>query len=192
VDRIWLDRKATSMATPHVAGSAAILAERHPNWKAFQLKAALMGTAKDDGYSVYEQGAGRVDIGRADTQNVFATTAALDYESQDAGQTPAAKQIGYANLGDTPVTLTLSASLKSADGKTVSGALTTDKSIVVPAGGTAAANVGLAAADGTSTGTLPAPCAPPRRWAWCGNLPGPRLRTPRTAPPIPGGGGLRD
>ena len=35
----------TSMATPHVAGAAAILAQRHPDWTGPQLKAALAATA---------------------------------------------------------------------------------------------------------------------------------------------------
>ena len=35
----------TSMAAPHVAGAAAILAQRHPDWSGQQLKAALIGSA---------------------------------------------------------------------------------------------------------------------------------------------------
>ena len=35
----------TSMAAPHVAGAAAILAQRHPDWTGAQLKAALIGSA---------------------------------------------------------------------------------------------------------------------------------------------------
>ncbi|MFI0470824.1 S8 family serine peptidase [Saccharopolyspora sp. 5N102] len=35
----------TSMAAPHVAGAAAILAQAHPEWRAPQLKAALIGSA---------------------------------------------------------------------------------------------------------------------------------------------------
>ncbi|MEV5961272.1 S8 family serine peptidase [Kribbella sp. NPDC051952] len=137
----------TSMATPHVAGSAAILAERHPDWKAEQLKAALMSTAKDDGFTVYEQGSGRVDIGRADTQQVFATTANLGYGSVDAGQAPAGKELSYTNIGDQAVTLQLVSHLTSASGQSVPGALTVAQSIVVPAHGTAGTTVTLAAAD---------------------------------------------
>ena len=38
----------TSMATPHVAGAAAIVKERHPGWTGEQIKAALVASADSD------------------------------------------------------------------------------------------------------------------------------------------------
>ncbi|WP_314622940.1 S8 family serine peptidase, partial [Streptomyces stackebrandtii] len=57
----------TSMATPHVAGAAAILAQQHPDWTGAQLKEHLTSTAKglDGGYSPYEVGTGRLDVAAA-------------------------------------------------------------------------------------------------------------------------------
>ena len=58
----YVSLSGTSMATPHVAGAAALLAQQHPDWTGTQLKATLVGSAKPlEGAEVYEQGAGRVD-----------------------------------------------------------------------------------------------------------------------------------
>ncbi|PEL14219.1 S8 family serine peptidase [Bacillus sp. AFS017336] len=53
----------TSMATPHVAGIAALLLQKNPNYTPADIKSILMNTADPlkDAYSVYEVGAGRVD-----------------------------------------------------------------------------------------------------------------------------------
>lgn len=53
----------TSMASPHVAGIAALLLQAHPEYTPLDIKTTLMNTADSlkDKYSVYEVGAGRVD-----------------------------------------------------------------------------------------------------------------------------------
>ncbi|GGT11494.1 S8 family serine peptidase [Nonomuraea spiralis] len=134
----------TSMATPHVAGAVAILAQEHPEWNGPQLKAALMSTAKDDELSGYKQGAGRVDLARAHAQQVFATTAGLDYATLDPEDRPVSRELTYTNLGDQPVTLTLTPALRASDGTAVGGALSlADSTLTVPASGTATTTVTL-------------------------------------------------
>ncbi|MDY1005518.1 S8 family serine peptidase [Curtobacterium sp. CFBP9011] len=67
-DRLSLS--GTSMATPHVAGVAALAFEAHPGWSAPEIKAALMNTATHDvrqsakdsqSATLLRQGTGRVD-----------------------------------------------------------------------------------------------------------------------------------
>lgn len=72
----------TSMATPHVAGVAALVKEAHPDYSATQLKAAIMNTAttdvkNEDGavYSVERVGSGRVNALKAVQDKVFAYNA---------------------------------------------------------------------------------------------------------------------
>ncbi|MDP4099279.1 S8 family serine peptidase [Paenibacillus sp. P96] len=61
----------TSMASPHVAGLAALLVQEHPDWTPFDVRAALANTSdalydeKGTLYDVYSQGAGRVNIAKA-------------------------------------------------------------------------------------------------------------------------------
>ncbi len=57
----------TSMATPHIAGVAALMLQDNPNLDPFDVKTGLMNTADDlkNEYSVYEVGAGRVDAYQA-------------------------------------------------------------------------------------------------------------------------------
>lgn len=62
----YLSLQGTSMAAPHVAGAAALIKQAHPEWGPYEIKAAIMNTAKQivnrDGqiYRTYEQGAGRI------------------------------------------------------------------------------------------------------------------------------------
>ncbi|QWH19767.1 peptidase S8 [Bacillus mycoides] len=57
----------TSMATPHVTGTAALILQEHPKYTPFDVKAALMNTSDDlnGKNSVYEVGAGRIDAYQA-------------------------------------------------------------------------------------------------------------------------------
>ncbi|QED46855.1 S8 family serine peptidase [Cytobacillus dafuensis] len=65
----------TSMATPHIAGIAALIKQANPTWDAFDVKVALSNTAKilnTSKYDVFAQGAGRVDAYAAAFPSVLA------------------------------------------------------------------------------------------------------------------------
>jgi subtilisin family serine protease len=146
VDDLYTSLNGTSMATPHVAGAAAILQQVHPDWSPVQLKAALISTATPGPYSVYEQGAGRIDVARAYSQSVYATPAPIDFGKfpfpQVAGDART-RTLTYHNDSPTDVTLTLSSDIKDDDGAVAAAGTVTVSahSLVVPANGTATVDV---------------------------------------------------
>ncbi|GAA3464829.1 S8 family serine peptidase [Saccharothrix longispora] len=110
----------TSMAAPHVAGAAAILAARHPDWGPAELKSTLMANAEPNaGLTVHEQGAGRVDVAAAVEQTVASSPASLSLGTArwpHGDDAPIETRLVYHNPGTTPVTLEVTADLRDPNG----------------------------------------------------------------------------
>ncbi|PRY41523.1 S8 family serine peptidase [Umezawaea tangerina] len=137
----YVAMSGTSMATPHVAGAAALLAQRHPDWTGSRLKSALVGSAEPTaGLSVFAQGSGRVDVTRALAQSVDAEPASLSFGVQTwphDDDVPVVEQVTYRNTGADPVVLDLALEGTAAQG----GIAVSPTSLTVPAGGRATATV---------------------------------------------------
>ncbi|MDN4605946.1 S8 family serine peptidase [Sporosarcina sp. F6_3S_P_2] len=83
-EQAYARKTGTSMATPHIAGIAALIKQVNPTWDAFDVKVALSNTAKilDTGkYDVFAQGAGRVQAYAAAHPEILAY--ALDTANND-------------------------------------------------------------------------------------------------------------
>ena len=139
VDERYITGTGTSMSSPHVAGAAAILAQAHPDWKADRLKAVLMSTAAAaPELGAFAQGAGRVDVGRAVKQLVYAGgSVSFPLVPYPAPAEPVVRAVTYHNAGDAPVNLALSLSTQDTDGAPLpAGALRIGAAaVVVPARG---------------------------------------------------------
>ncbi|MEU6821529.1 S8 family serine peptidase [Streptomyces atriruber] len=150
----YTEMSGTSMATPHVAGVAALLAERHPDWTGAQLKDALMATSEQLDASAYALGAGRVSVPDAVDAQITATGSAdlgfygWPYEDNK----PVERTLAYRNSSDKAVELSLAAQ-GAADGVVALA----DATLTVPAHGTASTTVtgdGAKAPVGNTSGAV--------------------------------------
>ncbi|MET7595171.1 S8 family peptidase [Streptomyces sp. NPDC004082] len=144
----YLTISGTSMATPHVAGAAAILKQQHPGWTYTELKGALTGSTKGGKYTPFQQGSGRIQVDKAIKQSVIADPVSATFGVQQwphTDDTPVTKEITYRNLGTAAVTLNLTVAGTNPKGQAAPAGFFTlgAKTVTVPAGGKA--SVGLTA-----------------------------------------------
>ncbi|HEX6399624.1 MAG TPA: S8 family serine peptidase, partial [Actinomycetota bacterium] len=99
---LWASFSGTSMATPHVAGAAALLRQRHRSWTVEQIKSALVLTGKPvfrgaqlEAEST-RQGGGTVDLVRADSPLLFASPTGIAF----GHVAPGASAVGRVTLTD--------------------------------------------------------------------------------------------
>ncbi|WP_405689360.1 S8 family serine peptidase [Streptomyces sp. NBC_01185] len=140
-------KSGTSMATPHVAGSAALVAQAHPDWSGEQIKTALMNSAEPNAKrSPYQQGTGRVDVGSAARQTVLASPANLTTTAgwSDGAGKDTERTVTFTNAGDSDTTLDLALekplSPTAQPGNAEQFSVDRDQ-VTVPAHGTATATV---------------------------------------------------
>jgi subtilisin family serine protease len=112
----------TSMATPHVAGGAALLLQRHPTWTVQEVKSALTSTGApvhpvghSGEVSVLREGGGRIDLVRADEPLIFTGPSSLNWGLVGRGFS-STKQLETSDAGggSAPWTVSISARAKAA------------------------------------------------------------------------------
>lgn len=132
----------TSMATPHVAGAAAVVKQSHPDWSAQQIKAALVGSAATTvPGDVRETGGGRLDVKAALDATVTGPPAVQGgtYTWPQDRSDRTTVEVPYTNTGKTPVTLNLAVEkVTGNDGSPVRAqvARLERRTVTVPAGAT--------------------------------------------------------
>ncbi|MGW7520970.1 S8 family peptidase [Streptomyces sp. NPDC054796] len=156
----YVSLTGTSMATPHVAGTAALLAQQHGDWTAARYKAALTAATEDVAdLAPIMQGTGRIDAAQAMRQTLTVEPGTLDFGTQAAphdDDQPVERPLTYHNAGDQPVTLQLATKEYTFDGSPDSNGTfsVSPRTLTVPAGGTAQATVTADTSRPTDNGTL--------------------------------------
>jgi subtilisin family serine protease len=146
IDRHHTSLSGTSMATPHVAGAAAILAQQHSGWDADEIKARLTATSAPlAGQPVTFQGAGRLDVAAAVGTPVTVDRGVLSLGRVEQGADLVVRTLTYRNTAEEPVTLRLSTDVTSTGSRS---GLAPDlrvrpAGLVIPAGGEAEVEVTL-------------------------------------------------
>ena len=107
----------TSMAAPHVAGAAALLLQRHPNWSPQQVKSALVSTAapawadtaRTVEAPVLTSGSGEVDLPAANDPKLFTDPVSLSYSDLNVNRGAVSKSLllGLSDAGDGAGTWTI-------------------------------------------------------------------------------------
>ncbi|MEU9200089.1 S8 family serine peptidase [Streptomyces sp. NPDC048332] len=133
----------TSMATPHVAGAAAIVRQSHPDWTAQQIKAALVSSARTGGKvaGADETGAGVLDVHAAVHQKVLSAPAVQggSYNWPQDASDRTTVEVPFTNTGTDAVVLGLrTEGVHGNDGSAVASAVIkpAQGKVTVPAGST--------------------------------------------------------
>jgi hypothetical protein len=149
----------TSMATPHVAGAAALLLQRHPGWTAPQVKSALMSTAgpawqdtaRTQEASVLLEGSGLANVLPADDPKIFTDPQSLSFQKIDVSTGPQRRSqlFTVADAGDGTGTWTVTLSPQA---QTTGVQISVPGSVTLAPGAFAGVPVTVSAAANAVTG----------------------------------------
>jgi subtilisin family serine protease len=152
----WAAWNGTSMASPHVAGAAAVLMERHPSWTVKDIKSALESTGdpvhpsgQTSEVPTTREGGGRINLQRADNPLVFTDPTGISFGLVKTGASSTVA-LTVSDAGGGPAPWTVSVQQQSTLG---GAALTPSGTTVVPGSSISfTLTVAAGATEGEATG----------------------------------------
>ena len=151
LDEHYTSLNGTSMATPHVAGAAAILAQQHPDWTDEQLKQRLVTSSTPLDEPVTFQGAGRLDVAAAVDETVTVDQGVIDFGQLAEDAPVVGRTLTYHNPTDRRITLRISADVTRPGGAEPGRPVLRVRQpvLTIPAGGSASTRVEVSAEAST-------------------------------------------
>jgi len=160
IEGCWAFFQGTSMASPHLAGMAAVVRAAHPAWEAWQVRSAIANTAKQDLLTKYTDGTtvdvnvqkvgnGLADLDAAVNATVVLTRPSVSFGAvpNTAGQT-LTETVTLTNLSGSSMTVPLTV----VDGPGAGTFTVSASSVTLAAGGSATVTITFSSAKGAALG----------------------------------------
>lgn len=144
----WAFFQGTSMATPHVAGAAALLRQLHPDWTPEQIKSALVTRAKREVFGAafsLQRGGGRINLDTAKNPTLTFSPPIFSFGWLQPKSQPQTvrRTVTFSNVTTGPIEWTASTTLTcaTAAGPVATFAIVGMSSGALPAGGSGSVTV---------------------------------------------------
>ncbi|ODR81689.1 hypothetical protein BG842_20585 [Haladaptatus sp. W1] len=150
----YVSMSGTSMATPVVSGTVALMLDEHPSWSADRIKNTLVSTADPLGtQDVYTQGAGRINASEAVKGDVSIDPGVIDFGRLSATEN-VSRVVTVTNHGTANRTFNVSATAEEINSGTAGNVSVNRTTITLTPGDSTDLNLTVVPTAGTYSGRI--------------------------------------